>query len=158
MPLRLFAVVCVCTSAVLPLAVQPRVLLASPPNGAAAAVESAERKSSAQEDDYYELLKLFVDTFDQVERNYVQGVSRRALIEAAIAGMLAKLDEHTNYISPKEIERFRAGVENEFPGIGVRLSRRRAADRPRFAGLPGLSRGLAAGDMIPTSAECRRKN
>ena len=150
MPLRFLAVVFVCTSAVLPLAVQPRVLLASPPDGAAAAAESAERESSAQEDDYYELLKLFVDTLDQVERNHVKGVSRRELIEAAIAGMLAKLDEHTNYIKPNDFERFRAGVESEFPGVGVRLS----LDQGRLLIVsalpesPAYRAGLGAGDVI----------
>ena len=28
-------------------------------------------KTAAQEEEYYELLKVFIDTLDQVERNYV---------------------------------------------------------------------------------------
>ena len=56
--------------------------------------------------DDYELLRLFADTLDQVERNYVQPVDRRELLEAAIRGMLTKLDPHSNYIPPAEIERF----------------------------------------------------
>ena len=34
--------------------------------------------------DYYELMKVFVDTFEQIERNYVKDVDRRELMEAAI--------------------------------------------------------------------------
>ena len=34
----------------------------------------------------------------------------RELIEAAIKGMLSKLDEHTNYVSPQDIDRFRTSA------------------------------------------------
>ena len=37
----------------------------------------------AKRDEEYELLKLFADTMDQVERNYVKDISRRELFEAA---------------------------------------------------------------------------
>ena len=135
---------------VLPPAFPRQGLLASPPEGAAAVAESAEPESSANADDNYELLKLFVDTLDQVERNHVQGLSRRELIEAAIAGMLAKLDEHTNYINPDDFERFRAGVENEFPGVGVRLSleQGRLLIVSAFPDSPAHRAGLGAGDVI----------
>ena len=35
---------------------------------------------SAKDDEYYELMKTFVDTFEQIERNYVKGVDRRELM------------------------------------------------------------------------------
>ena len=73
------------------------------------------------DEEYFELLKLFADTLDQVERNYVEQVSRRELLEAAIQGVLAKLDQYSDYISPDEFDRFRTGVENEFGGIGIRV-------------------------------------
>ena len=44
------------------------------------------------DEDYYELYQVFADTLDQVERNYVKPVSRRELMEAAIGGVLGKLD------------------------------------------------------------------
>ena len=53
-----------------------------------------------------ELLQLFADTLDQVERNYVQPIDRRELMEAAIRGMLTKLDAHSSYIPPAELDRF----------------------------------------------------
>ncbi len=102
------------------------------------------------EDDYYDLLKLFTETLDQVERNYVKDVSRRELIEAAIKGMLSKLDEHTNYVSPQDIDRFRTGVESEFAGIGVQLS----VDPGKLTVVaaipdsPAQRAGIATGDII----------
>ena len=57
----------------------------------------AETAKKPQESDY-ELYKMLVDTIDQVERNYVTEVNRRELIEAAIRGVLSKLDPYSSYI------------------------------------------------------------
>ena len=53
---------------------------------------AADKPKAAKNDDYYELYKVLVDTMDQVERNYVKEVDRRELVEAAIRGVLDKLD------------------------------------------------------------------
>ena len=88
----------------------------------------------AGEDDY-ELYQIFADTLDQVERNYVKDVSRRELMEAAIHGVLSKLDPYSNYISPEDIGRFKTSVENQFGGIGIQIGdRRRAAEGHQPAG------------------------
>jgi carboxyl-terminal processing protease len=73
-------------------------------------------------DEYYELLRLFADTFDQVERNYVTEVDRRELMEGAIQGMLSKLDPYSNYIGPTQLDKFRSGVESEFGGVGLQVN------------------------------------
>ena len=75
-----------------------------------------------ESEEYYDLLELFVDTMDQIDRNYVNDISRRELMEAAIEGMIKKLDQYSNYIPPTDMERFRSNVENEFGGIGIRIS------------------------------------
>jgi carboxyl-terminal processing protease len=82
-----------------------------------------DQKADERKDDeaYFELLKVFADTLDQVERNYVQPISRRELMEAAIDGVLSKLDPYSNYIAPKDLDNFRTSVENEFGGIGIRI-------------------------------------
>ena len=74
------------------------------------------------EEEYYELLRLLADTLDQVERNYVKEVTRRELVEAAIDGVISKLDQYSNYIPPEDLDRFRSGVENEFGGIGIQVA------------------------------------
>jgi carboxyl-terminal processing protease len=114
-----------------------------------AQTDSAAAKAAKEKDDY-ELLTLFVDTLDQVERNYVQNVSRRELVEAAIQGMLSKLDQHTNYISPEDLDQFKTGVESEFAGIGIHVTSRNgeltiAGPVPNS---PAQRAGLAAGDVI----------
>ena len=82
------------------------------------ALDEAVRKES---EEYYELLQVFADALDQIDRNYVKELSRRELIEAAIRGMLSKLDPYSNYIAPTEVDSFRGGVENEFGGVGLHV-------------------------------------
>ncbi|MFV2067513.1 MAG: S41 family peptidase [Pirellulales bacterium] len=102
------------------------------------------------EEDYYELLEMFVDALDQVERNYIKDLSRRELMEAAIEGMLSKLDQHTGYVPPEELDRFRTGVENEFGGIGIRVSVERGRLRvvSPLVGTPAYRAGVLAGDIV----------
>lgn len=105
---------------------------------------------SPEDEEYFELLKLFADTLDQVERNYVKEVSRRELMEAAIQGVLAKLDEYSDYIPPDQIDSFRTGVENEFGGIGIRvgLVDNQLTVITPLIGTPAYRAGVLAGDQI----------
>ena len=84
--------------------------------------ENPGKKSPQANDDYYELYKLLADTVDQVDRNYVKEVDRRELIEAAIRGVMNKLDPYSAYIGPEELAQFRSSVDNEFGGIGIHVS------------------------------------
>jgi len=111
--------------------------------------EKKEEPKPPQEDDY-ELYAILVDAIDEVERNYVKEMDRRELIEAAIEGVLDKLDPYSAYINPKQISDFRGTVYGEFGGIGIQL-----APDPRqltifspLVGTPAYRAGLLAGDRI----------
>lgn len=123
-------------------------VLAAGARGLSAQEEPA--KPPRTEDEYYDLLKLFVETFNEVERNYVEQVSRRELMEAAIEGMLSRLDQHSDYIAPTELEEFRRGVESEFGGIGVQVSieNEELTVISPIVGSPAYQEGLVAGDVI----------
>jgi len=97
-----------------------------------------------------ELLQLFADTLDQVERNYVQPIDRRELMEAAIRGMLTKLDAHSSYIPPAELDRFKSSVENEFGGIGVTvtLETGQLTVVSPILGSPAYRVGIRGGDAL----------
>jgi carboxyl-terminal processing protease len=98
----------------------------------------------------YELIKLFTDSLDQVERNYVKEIDRRELLEAAIKGMMSKLDPYSQYIPPNELEKFRSSVENEFGGIGITVSVESGeltVLTPIF-GTPAFNAGIRGGDVI----------
>ena len=56
------------------------------------------REAKKPQESDYDLYKMLVDTIDQVERNYVTEVNRRELIEAAVRGVLSKLDPYSSYV------------------------------------------------------------
>jgi carboxyl-terminal processing protease len=107
-----------------------------------------EVKKPSEED--YELYQVFADTLDQVERNYVKDVSRRELMEAAIHGILNKLDPYSNYISPEDIGRFKSSVENQFGGIGIQIGPENGQLKiiSPLVGTPAYRAGLESGDVI----------
>ena len=112
--------------------------------------KSDPAKPDAVKDDYYELQKLLVDTLDQVQRNYVKDISRRELVEAAIKGVLAELDQYSGYIGPSDMEQFRDTVESQFGGIGIRISteNRQLQVISPLVGSPAYKAGVLAGDRI----------
>jgi carboxyl-terminal processing protease len=109
----------------------------------------SEDKLPAQDNDY-ELYKLLVDSIDQVEQNYVQEIDRRELIEAAIHGVMEKLDPYSSYIGPDDIEQLRTTVESEFGGIGIQVSLEDGELKiiSPIYGTPAYKAGLLAGDKI----------
>lgn len=109
-------------------------------------------KADAKREDDYELMRLFADTFEQIERNYVKDVDRRQLIQAAIRGMVTQLDPYSNYISPEELKRFNQEVEQEFGGIGIQVQidpkTRRLMVMTPLPGTPAYKAGIKSGDLI----------
>ncbi|MDA1014150.1 MAG: S41 family peptidase [Planctomycetota bacterium] len=105
-----------------------------------------------KDDQYYELMRVFVDTFDNIDKNYVSDVDRRVLIEAAIRGMLQELDQYSSYIPPEEVARFTQDVDQEFGGIGIQVSispeTRRLTVTTPLPGTPAYKAGVLAGDTI----------
>ena len=116
-----------------------------------AEVYADSKEPAKDQDDYYELLKVFVDTLDQVERNYIKDLSRRELFEAAIEGMISKLDQHSDYIAPRDMDRFRRSVESEYGGIGIEISKDAGGPLTIISplvGSPAHRAGILAGDTI----------
>ena len=111
---------------------------------------AAESPKKAGKEDYYELYKILVDTMDQVERNYVKEIDRRELVEAAIKGVLSKLDPYSSYIGPDDFNRFRSTVENQFGGIGIQITIEEGQLKvlSPLAGTPAYRAGLLAGDRV----------
>lgn len=103
-----------------------------------------------EEQEFFEMYKALADTVDQVDRNYVKKIDRRELMEAAIKGVLSKLDPYSSYIGPDDASRFRDTVESQFGGIGIQI----VADEGQIkilsplVGSPAYKAGIQAGDRI----------
>lgn len=104
------------------------------------------------EDQYFELFQEFVDTFEQIDRNYVKEVDRKELMRSAIQGMLTELDPYSSYIPPDDLAEFTQGIEQEFGGVGIQVqidpeTRRLTVVTP-LPGTPAYRAGILAGDVI----------
>ena len=87
---------------------------------------------------------------DVIESHYVDSIDRKELIETSIAGMLAKLDPHSAYISSKNVERQNEELQGHFGGVGIRFIILR--DTLMITNIipngPSEIAGLKAGDRI----------
>ena len=112
--------------------------------------EESDKKADQEDAEYYELLRLFADTLDQVERNYVKPLDRRELMEAAIRGLLAELDPYSSYIPPDDLNHFQTNIDAQFGGIGIQVSVEGGSLRviSPLVGTPAYNAGLMAGDVI----------
>ncbi len=70
----------------------------------------------------YEYLNLFGDVFARVRRDYVEDVSDKQLIEAAIGGMLQSLDPHSAYLDPDSYADMQVDTKGEFGGLGIEVT------------------------------------
>lgn len=112
----------------------------------------AAQSAPINEDDA-ELYRLFVDVLESVDRSYVREVNRRELVEAAINGMLRKLDPHSNFITRDDFNRFERETTGHFGGIGISIE-----PKPEEADFivvssplydtPAYRAGIIAGDRI----------
>lgn len=87
---------------------------------------------------------------DVIESQYVDSVDREELIETSIAGMLAKLDPHSSYISSEDVERQNEELQGHFGGVGIRFIILR--DTLMITNIipngPSEAAGLKAGDRV----------
>jgi C-terminal peptidase (prc) len=127
----------------------------SPESGEAKAAplnEDETPQSEKSSDDYYELMRIFVDTFQEIDQNYVKEVDRRKLVNAAVRGMLAELDPYSEYIAPDDLQHFTEAISQEFGGVGIRVnfdkSNRSIEVLTPLPGGPAYKAGLKAGDRI----------
>jgi carboxyl-terminal processing protease len=74
---------------------------------------------SANSDETYKGLKLFSDVIELVEKNYVDEVDTKKLIQKAVQGMVSSLDPHSALLPPEAFEELQIGAHGEFGGIGI---------------------------------------
>ncbi len=60
----------------------------------------AVRRADALPDDTYKQLATFANVLAIVQKNYVEPVTTKQLINGAITGMLSSLDPHSAYLTP----------------------------------------------------------
>ena len=98
----------------------------------------------------YEQLDLFGDIFERIRSEYVEEVSSKDLIEAAIDGMLTSLDPHSSYLSSDDAAKMRVQTRGEFGGLGIEVTQQEGFIKvvSPIDGTPADAAGMEAGDFI----------
>ena len=108
------------------------------------------RNLSAKGSETYKGLKLFSDVIELVEKNYVDPVGSKKLIDKAIQGMVHSLDPHSALLTPDDFKELKVETQGEFTGIGVSITMRKGFITviSPIVGTPAYKSGIKAGDRI----------
>ena len=94
--------------------------------------------------------RLFAEVYEHIRHDYVDRVSDRKLMDAAIRGMVSSLDPHSAYLDSEEFEETRLSTMGSYPGVGIEVAADGSAVKVLHAiqGSPADQAGLRAGDEI----------
>ena len=70
----------------------------------------------------YELLNLFGEVMERTKMSYVEDVTDKQLIEAAINGMLTSLDPHSSYLNADDFKYMSEQTKGKFGGLGIDIT------------------------------------
>jgi carboxyl-terminal processing protease len=98
----------------------------------------------------YRQLDLFGDVFERVRSDYVEKPDDTMLIESAINGMLAALDPHSSYMSPKNYRDMQVQTRGEFGGLGIEVTMENGVVKvvSPIDDTPAAKAGIQANDLI----------
>ena len=80
------------------------------------------RDLSAKSEETYEELKVFSDVIELIEREYVDEVDTKELIQKAIQGMVQSLDPHSSLLPLEAYEDLQIDTKGKFTGIGIHIT------------------------------------
>ncbi len=111
---------------------------------------SAGLAQSDDRADTYQQLDLFGEVFERVRAEYVEQVTDKDLIEAAISGMLTSLDPHSSFLNAESFQDMQVQTRGAFGGLGIEVTMENGLVRvvSPMDDTPAYRAGLEAGDLI----------
>ncbi|HVA78570.1 MAG TPA: S41 family peptidase [Candidatus Binataceae bacterium] len=112
--------------------------------------EIAVRRAQALPNDTYQQLETFANVLAIVQKNYVEPVSTKQLIDGAITGMLASLDPHSAYLTPELYRDLEVETRGSFGGLGIEITIKNGVLTvvAPIEDTPAYRAGIKAGDQI----------
>ena len=111
---------------------------------------AAKGKTKPEEISTYELLNLFGEVMERTKMSYVEEVSDKQLIEAAINGMLTSLDPHSSYLNVDDYKYMTEQTKGKFGGLGIQITSDSGLIKviSPIDDTPAAKAGIKAGDYI----------
>ena len=112
-------------------------------------IEQNQAKAENRQETYKQL-NLFGDVFQRVQEQYVEEVTDKKLIEAAISGMLQSLDPHSSYLSPESYKDMQVKTKGKFGGLGIEITMEDGVVKvvSPIDDTPAANAGMRSGDLI----------
>ena len=98
----------------------------------------------------FDELRAFSEVFGRIQKDYVEHVPDKKLIEDAIRGMLTGLDPHSSYLNSEQYEELRVGTTGRFGGLGIEVGMENGFVKviAPIDDTPASAAGVKAGDLI----------
>jgi carboxyl-terminal processing protease len=112
----------------------------------------ADRHAVSEADDGlpWSEARLLAEVMERVKHDYVERVSDRELMEAAIRGMVAGLDPHSAFLDSQEYDEIRISTTGHYSGVGIEVALEDGVVRvvSPIDGTPAAAAGVLPGDVI----------
>lgn len=105
---------------------------------------------SAVAKETYENIEVFTNVLALVQKNYVDPVTTKQLIDGAITGMLNALDPHSAYLTPDLYKELQVDTRGSFGGLGIEITTRNSILTvvSPIEDTPAYRAGVKSGDQI----------
>jgi carboxyl-terminal processing protease len=80
------------------------------------------RKVGAAPKESYEGIDTFTNILAIIQKNYVDEVPTKQLVEGAVNGMLVSLDPHSAYLTPELYKELQVDTKGTFGGLGIEIT------------------------------------
>jgi len=113
---------------------------------ASTAAQHAPAKSSVSLDD----IRMFTAVFDLVKQAYVEPVDDKTLMQAAVRGLLAGLDPHSEYLDQRAMDELTEDTSGSYDGLGLEVLSAEGTLRviTPIDDTPAERAGIKPGDII----------
>ncbi len=110
----------------------------------------AVERVSAVGGEAYDRLETFTSILTIVQKNYVEEVGTKDLLEGAVNGMLGSLDPHSAYLTPELYKELQVDTKGSFGGLGIEITNRSGVLTvvSPIEDTPAYRAGIQPGDQI----------
>jgi carboxyl-terminal processing protease len=121
-------------------------------NARAEKADKTEKTEAESDDNGYSQISIFAKAVQLLRQDYVDGnkTSYHDLINAAMKGMLASLDPHSQFMDPEDFRDMQDDTRSRFNGLGIEVSMKNGLPTVVTAmeDTPAAKAGILSGDQI----------
>jgi carboxyl-terminal processing protease len=96
--------------------------------------------------------RVLTDAITRIENRYLEPIGGLELFEGAMEGMVSRLDDHSAYVTPAELQAFHESIDLEFVGVGMEVGldseTKQLMVLAPLVGSPAFKAGIRAGDRV----------